>query len=262
MKKRIISAIIASLIMAPIVIYGSNIFYITVCILGAIGLNEILTIRGTRKKIPNTMRVLATISYVLIAVGSCNLFEFNINTNYLIIPYLICFIPILFYDKKYTAEDAFFVIGTIMFLGLAFNHIIVVRDLSLYKLLYIVVIATMNDTFAHLFGVQIGRYKLCSEISPNKTVEGFIGGSLMATILGTMFYITFISNPPSLIFVIVMSFALSLVATFGDLVFSKIKRLYSVKDFGSIMPGHGGVLDRLDSFLLCIIVYSIFLSLL
>ena len=114
----------------------------------------------------------------------------------------------------------------------------------------------MSDTFAHFFGTKIGKHKLCPAVSPNKTVEGMVGGVFFGTFLGMVFFKTFIDVSADLFLVIVVSLVLSLIAEFGDLVFSAIKRRYGVKDYGNIMPGHGGVLDRLDSILFAILAFS------
>ena len=102
---------------------------------------------------------------------------------------------------------------------------------------------------------------MCPAISPNKTVEGMIGGVFFGTFIGTVFFTTVINVDARLFLVILISLALSLVAEFGDLVFSSIKRKYGVKDYGNIMPGHGGVLDRLDSIIFAILAFSYLVSL-
>ena len=101
---------------------------------------------------------------------------------------------------------------------------------------------------------------MAPNISPNKTIEGMIGGVAFGTFIGAMFFLTFINNDANAFFVVIMSLALSLVAEFGDLVFSAIKRKYGVKDYGNIMPGHGGVLDRLDSIIFTVLAFSYLVS--
>ena len=99
-----------------------------------------------------------------------------------------------------------------------------------------------------------------NKISPNKTVEGFIGGVFFGTFLGSVLFLTVISTTANVFLVIVISLILSIISELGDLVFSAIKRKYGVKDYGNIMPGHGGVLDRLDSFIFAILAFSYLVS--
>ena len=118
----------------------------------------------------------------------------------------------------------------------------------------------MSDTFAHFFGTKIGKHKLAPQISPNKTVEGMIGGIVFGTFISGMFFLTFINNSAHITLLFITSFVLSIIAEFGDLVFSSIKRKYGVKDYGNIMPGHGGVLDRLDSLFFALLAFSFLVS--
>nr|WP_294782873.1 phosphatidate cytidylyltransferase [uncultured Flavobacterium sp.] len=109
-----------------------------------------------------------------------------------------------------------------------------------------------NDTFAYLVGKSIGKHKLFERVSPKKTIEGFLGGAVFAAFAGFLiskFYIqpnSEFSNQSILIWMII-ALIVSVFGTIGDLIESKFKRIAGIKDSGSIMPGHGGILDRLDS---------------
>ena len=116
----------------------------------------------------------------------------------------------------------------------------------------------MTDTFAYFGGSLFGRNKLIPSISPNKTVEGSICGSLMGTIVGSIFYYFVIGG--NLIEIIIVSFILTILAQVGDLFFSSIKRYYKIKDFSNLIPGHGGVLDRLDSVLFVILGFLLYIN--
>ena len=109
-----------------------------------------------------------------------------------------------------------------------------------------------NDTFAYLVGKSIGKHKLFERISPKKTIEGFFGGVVFAAFAGFLISKFYIQPTPefsnkSILIWMIIALIVSVFGTIGDLIESKFKRIAGVKDSGSIMPGHGGVLDRLDS---------------
>jgi phosphatidate cytidylyltransferase len=104
-----------------------------------------------------------------------------------------------------------------------------------------------NDSFAYLVGKNFGKRKLFESVSPKKTIEGFIGGIIFAIIAGVI--ISYYFEMISMTHWIALSLIASVLGTIGDLVESKFKRQANIKDSGNIMPGHGGLLDRLDSLL-------------
>jgi phosphatidate cytidylyltransferase len=125
-------------------------------------------------------------------------------------------------------------------------------DFNPFIIIGMFILIWANDTFAYIVGKSIGKRKLFERISPKKTVEGFIGGMLFtiagAYILGQSFYFNFITPWQWMAFAAI----LVIFGTLGDLVESQFKRNAGVKDSGKIMPGHGGILDRLDSVLFAI----------
>lgn len=109
-----------------------------------------------------------------------------------------------------------------------------------------------NDTFAYLVGKSIGKHKLFERVSPKKTIEGFLGGMVFAAFAGFLISKLYIQPNPafsskSILIWTIIALIVSVFGTIGDLIESKFKRIAGVKDSGSIMPGHGGILDRLDS---------------
>ena len=111
-------------------------------------------------------------------------------------------------------------------------------------LLYLVIVDQMSDVFQYIWGKLLGRHKIAPVVSPNKTWEGFIGGVLSAIALGTAIWW---ATPFTRLQSAALSFAITLLGFFGGLVMSAIKRDAGVKDYGAVIEGHGGILDRIDS---------------
>lgn len=113
------------------------------------------------------------------------------------------------------------------------------------KLLYFLVcVAQMSDVLQYIFGKCFGRHKIAPNVSPNKTVEGFVGGVAGAVLIGTGLYWITPFNPWQ---AALMALVVALMGFYGGLVMSAIKRDRGVKDYGATIPGHGGIMDRIDS---------------
>ena len=135
--------------------------------------------------------------------------------------------------------------GYVIFPLLLITQIPAINSYKLISILDVFIIIWVNDTFAYLIGKKFGKKKLFESISPKKTIEGFFGGLLFAMIAGIV--ISFATNKFHWILGIIFAIIISVFGTIGDLIESKFKRNANVKDSGKIMPGHGGILDRLDS---------------
>lgn len=114
----------------------------------------------------------------------------------------------------------------------------------------IFVLIWTNDTFAYIFGKSIGKHKLFESVSPKKTLEGFFGGLIFTIFVGYLIFLYYLDTKQSFYIGIMIALIVSIFGTIGDLVESKFKRIANVKDSGSVLPGHGGILDRLDSMIL------------
>lgn len=264
MKQRIISAVIALMVVIPIIILGGKVFSIGATILGCIGVYELVKCRNKKRKIPNTMFLISIISFLLLTINNWNTLGSLYVTDYTRIPLIIIalILPIVFYNKskKYDIEDALYFLGGVLFLGVGFNELINIRLLNINYLVYLLLITIITDTFAYVTGKLIGKNKMCKSVSPNKTWEGFAGGLVFGTLVSTIYYVTVIGYTSNLFKIIILSMTLSILGQLGDLVFSSIKRHYDIKDFGNIMPGHGGILDRLDSIIFVVLSFGIIIS--
>lgn len=266
MKTRAISAIIAFMIFIPIFILGGITFNITFYILTLLGLREFMKVREKKNKFPDFMRL---ISYLMITLlyFECTLnsnLTFSFNYEMIAGICLTLLLPVVLYhnEKVYNIEDAFYLVGGVFFLGFSMSLFTMYRNMKLELIVFLLLITIITDSYAYFIGRLIGKNKLLEVVSPKKTWEGTIGGSLIGTFVCTVYYLTVI-NPNSSVFVIsLVVLFLSLIGQFGDLFFSAIKRKYKVKDFSNIMPGHGGVLDRLDSIIFVMLAFTFFLNIL
>ena len=263
MKKRIISAAVMLAIFIPLLIIGGLPFRILGAVVSLLGVYEIIRIREAKKPFPMVLKVLTYILTVIITLYNTH----NSILNYMIDYRYLTFILFIYLSamvlvndkKKYNINDAFYLIGSALFIGLSFNLLVQIRNYSIFYIIYIFLITITTDTFAMAIGRRIGKHKMAPLISPNKTFEGSIGAVIMGTLIPSIFYIEVI-GANNIALVIGATCILSIVAQLGDLSFSAIKRYYDRKDFSNLIPGHGGILDRLDSIIFVLLVFVILLN--
>lgn len=262
MKTRIISAIVMLLIVVPIIYFGGSIFRIGVGVISLLALKEIFDLKKSHKEIPFIVQFIACITLLLIVLSEYDGYSIMFGVTYRGIAILLLSLlglSLFYKNDEYRATDALVLIGSILLIGTAFNTLILTREFGLYKFCFLILIFILTDTFAYLGGRTFGKHKLIPHVSPNKTIEGSVIGSVIGTIGACVFY-HFLVNPITWK-VMVGTFILSIIGQIGDLIFSKIKRENDIKDFSNLIPGHGGILDRLDSTIAIMLGYLILYSL-
>ena len=275
MKQRVISAVVAAVIIIPLLILGGVPLSIAIGALAAIGLWELLRLRDKKNPYPIVIKVLAFVCLELLvfSIPTANFNNNGVGLKYLPIALstLALLIPAVFYKKEnYSTKDAFSVLGKVLVLGVFFGALVGIANTPImveakkiagqWLLLYLFLVAACTDTFAMIIGCLIGKHKLIPAVSPKKSVEGSIAGSLMGTAIASLYYINIIGDY-KVIYVIIMTLVLTVLGQIGDLFYSKIKRENDIKDFSNIMPGHGGILDRLDSFSFIVLGYILMTAL-
>ena len=264
MRQRIISAIVALAIFIPLFFVGGTWFEIAVYIVAMLGLKEFLDVREQRKNFPDLIKLIAYLWLTIIfyEISFTEKMTLILDYRYITGLFLVLMLPIVLYhdSKKYNINDACYVISGVLFLPITLSLAVVYRNMSLRLIVFLFLITIITDTFAYITGRLIGKNKLLENISPKKTWEGFFGGSLIGTFVCTTFYITVIDSTASILVMSLIVLFLTVIGQLGDLFFSAIKRYYNVKDFSNIMPGHGGILDRLDSIIFVLLIYSIFIT--
>lgn len=251
-KKRLISGIL--LVIATVVtLYFGNIVALVVCAgISLIGVNELLKIFKMEKSSIAVIVYCATILYYLMLyfdVASWGFMFLILVLIFLLGAYVFCY-------PKYDAHQLMAAFFSLIYVSVMISYIYQLRMLQNggeYVVL-IFLAAWGTDTCAYCAGMLFGKHKMTPKLSPKKTVEGAIGGLIGCALLGAA-YGFFISkhlrvtfNPITLFPVIcIVGGCISMI---GDLAASAIKRNFGIKDYGTLIPGHGGILDRFDSIII------------
>lgn len=167
--------------------------------------------------------------------------------------FVAMYLMTLFFSEVTTKSikiiDVFYVFTITLVFAVAGQAFMFIRQLSFNAAFYVLFTNFMSDAFAYYFGIMFGKRKLAPIISPKKTWEGAIAGVAMSGILGTIVFLILPFGEFPIWVIFIISIILGIGAIIGDLIFSSIKRYFGIKDFGVIFPGHGGILDRVDSLL-------------
>lgn len=245
MKQRTITALIIIAIIAPVLYFGGWALDVALSLVTVIAVYEI--IQGVDKTIvwPGYVGLF----FVVQVLSRCDVVNFVSYLGLFLVALFV--LQILTKNSNINTISYLFLISILFSLALrAFNQIYH----ESFNLLLMVIISTYAcDTGAYFAGTFFGKHKLIPEISPNKTVEGAIGGFIVSLLFSTVFSI-FVLNL-SLLKTIISATVIALAGQIGDLAFSTLKRKFHIKDFGTIFPGHGGILDRIDSLLFSLLVF-------
>ncbi|WP_078413224.1 phosphatidate cytidylyltransferase [Priestia abyssalis] len=250
MKQRIITAVIAAAVFLPIVFYGGLPFTLLVYLLGTVGVLELLRMKKIELfSVPSFLSILLLWVFLIPRRADSVL---TIFSNYKVEIALFAVLLLLTYTvlikNKFTFDDAAFVMLATIYVGMGFYYFIEIRENGLAYVFFALFIIWATDSGAYFIGRAMGKNKLWPEISPNKTVEGSVGGVVCAIVVAAIFQVI-APVEDSIVKLLIIAVVLSVFGQVGDLVESAFKRHYGVKDSGNILPGHGGILDRFDSLL-------------
>ncbi|WP_456275466.1 phosphatidate cytidylyltransferase [Bacillus sp. AK128] len=256
MMQRILTAIFAGAVFLPIVIIGGLPFTIFIYLLASIAIYELLKMKKiSLLSFPGILSLL--LIWVLLYPKTTIDFLTEVNVSKVEIA-LLAVVFLLSYTvitkNLFTFDDAGFIILATIYIGTGFYYFIQINEQGLQYLFFAMFIIWATDSGAYFVGRAMGKRKLWPEISPNKTIEGSIGGIVCALIVAVVFQ-AILPISSSYLMVIIVTILLSIFGQMGDLVESALKRHYSVKDSGSLLPGHGGILDRFDSLLFVLPIF-------
>ena len=289
MKTRTITGALLFLFVTPFIIFGTYSMAIFVLLLMTLGMIEFLNVKknANLNKYPIYMYVL-TLLFAFLMIFDLPWFDgaFNYQTGtldlYVVNPlWIILSAVVLFscsvFDKRYTIVDSIFAFATMIYLSLGLKGMLYLRSVGgtlninhgTMVIAYVLLVTCLTDIFAYFGGMTCYKllgadkvHKLNERISPKKTIEGTIVGTVFGTGLGFLFAMLALKNVDLGIshwsIYLLMSFVLSICGQIGDLVLSAVKRHFGIKDYSNLLPGHGGVLDRIDSLLLNSMIAAIF----
>ena len=272
MKQRIITGSICAVLFIGCLFLMDTIFFaLVLSLMSAIAVYEV-------EKAVSLKNMPIMILSLALAVAIPVLTHFNINVPIAAVGgiyVVLTFIFMLVQFEKTKFEEAVTAIFASVAIPYSFSLFLVFRDINdrissytkvdgIFLILFACFCAWLTDIFAYFVGSKFGKHKLCPKISPKKSVEGAVGGVVGAVLLNVallfVFKRFFFENETGLnyVSVIIMSVCLSVISMFGDLAASTIKRNFGIKDFGKLLPGHGGIMDRCDSLLFVLpVLYSL-----
>lgn len=276
MKTRILTALAAIIIiLVPCFVFMHTVVLpVILGLFAAIAVHEVIKATGGKN---NVILALSCITAAAVPF----LFHFNIEIPFMpvAIVYALVYFMIMVPMHKITKfNDVITALFATVAIPSSISVFILLRDVyitnpdsytkssGVFLILFAMFCAWMTDTFAYFSGKFLGKHKLCPNVSPNKTIEGAVGGVIGAIVMNLILFFVFdkfFFTVHTLAWwqIIIISGVLSVVSMFGDLSASLIKRNHGIKDFGKIFPGHGGVMDRIDSclFVLPALYFALYL---
>ena len=270
MITRILTAVVLLIIFVPVLFFSHTlIFDFTIAIISLVAAFELLRCVNIIKKY-----VISVPSLVVAFVTPLS-YRYISNEAILLIVVVYLFgllYSSIFFRKEHSTSTISLAFFCTVYVTISFTSILATRELPHGDIMYLLIFiaAWSTDTFAYFTGKLFGKHKLLPAISPKKTIEGTVGGIIfcsLAFIIYGYIIVNFFersSKEPSYILLGIAGIVVSIVAQLGDLAASAIKRNYDADDFGTIFPGHGGIIDRFDSVMavapVIMLIVSIFMK--
>ena len=250
MRLRILTALVALAIFLPLLVMGGSAFEVLVMLIAGITLFELLNLLAVNFFTLETLFAYLLMYLALLPQHYLAFLPEQLDQMTLFYTAVVIFLSSMVYRPQ---QLDFGLIAKLtlaaLYVGRGYHFLILGRELGLLPILFVLVVIWSNDSFAYLTGRAIGRRPLAPAISPNKTIEGSVGGILGAFLVSLVFDFFFNIYQLSFWGNLILVVLLCLAGQMGDLVESSIKRQYHVKDSGHLLPGHGGFLDRFDNIL-------------
>lgn len=261
MKERIIWGLIAAAVFLPFLVFGNLPFQLFVGVLAMIAVSEMFKMKQLEVfSFEGAFAMMA--AFVLTVPMDSYLTFLPVDASFACYGLFVFLIlaGTVINSEHYSFDDAAFPIASSLYVGIGFQNLVHARMAGMDKVLLALFIVWATDIGAYLIGRQYGRRKLLPKVSPNKTIEGSLGGILSAVVIALVFMLIDkeVYAPFNFFVMLIFVACFSVFAQFGDLVESAIKRHFGVKDSGKLIPGHGGILDRFDSMIFVFPIMHLF----
>ena len=241
MKERIVTAICLLAVVIPVVMLGGYWFLGLGLMVTVIAAWEMMNLHDHLNKTTTLVKCLTIVATVSVIVVSDVMWAFKAAASYVV---LILLIEAMFSPLKKGGVGLY--VLTVCYIGFSFRALLEIRQHGLILFIFLIVLVVLTDSAAYFTGRVWGKHQLAPKISPKKTVEGAIGGWVAGAGFATLFGLA--NHLFTEMWVLtVLAVSLPILSQIGDLIASALKRRYGIKDYGKIFPGHGGVMDRVDS---------------
>ena len=250
-KTRLISGIVLVIIALATIISGSWILFFTLLAVSLIGMRELYKVMKVSDEHVTVLELVGYLGAVLYYIAMKADFG-NYGTMAIIISMILILFVYVFGYPKYHAEQVMAAFFGVVYVAVMLSFIYLTRSLPDGKfLVWLIFLCSWGcDTCAYCVGMLIGKHKMAPVLSPKKSVEGAVGGVVGAALLGAIYAAVVGSHleaeNPVITYAIICAVG-ALISMVGDLAASAIKRNQGIKDYGKLIPGHGGILDRFDS---------------
>ena len=261
MKVRLITSGLGIVVFFALLFSHVTIFHVADAIVAGIAIYEVFSVVGLTKKPSMIIAGILGIGLnVIFSSAHMGYIDYNISLLAIAVFIAYLFAVMVFNYKKVKFNDASMAFFSAVLLALLYSYIVPLRASEYGQYLIVALFAATwcNDAGAYFIGIRFGKHKLAPTLSPKKTVEGAIGGVLGCVLASLILYAVFVNfvwetESANYIAVALMSVFLSFISMCGDLTASVIKRNFEIKDFGKLIPGHGGILDRFDSIIFVLV---------
>lgn len=253
----ILSVTMIAVLMAGKFFNGYYVYDIAIGFACTVGVWEMLHNTGFVKSKFITVVSMVYSVYIIFSFGTSSAFLKPYREMSAAVFVLLIFVYSMFDRHHSNATEPFIAFGGTMALGYAFGAFLSLltanKESGIFYFALCIVFSWISDIGAYFVGSLCGKHKLCPDLSPKKTVEGAVGGVLSSVLISFAFSLLFNTFSHSFradtLWITLLAVPLSVVGMIGDLLFSYIKRYCNIKDYGKLLPGHGGILDRFDSVL-------------